>query len=79
MILFILYIFFFCSYFLIYIIFLFKLLLFFFFFPFLNFTLNSKKPWREREFTLIVVLSTRYDDFLIYIVHYFFFLYNAHC
>jgi hypothetical protein len=41
--------FFFCPYFLIYIIFLFKLLLYFFFFlfPFLNFTLNSRKPWRE--------------------------------
>jgi hypothetical protein len=44
--------FFFCPYFLIYIIFLFKLLFFssFFLFPFLNFTLNSRKPWRERVY-----------------------------
>jgi hypothetical protein len=27
------------------------------------------KETMEREFTLIVVLGTRYDDFLIYIVH----------
>jgi hypothetical protein len=42
----------FTFFFLLYIIFLFKLLFFssFFLFPFLNFTLNSRKPWRERVY-----------------------------
>jgi hypothetical protein len=64
---------FFCPYFLIYIIFLFKLLFFFF----LNFTLNSRKPWRERVY-INCYFGTRYDDFLIYIVHWFFFSYIMH-
>jgi hypothetical protein len=51
----------------------------FFFFFFLNFTLNSRKLWRERVY-INCCFGTRHDDFLIYIVHWFFFsLYNAHC
>jgi hypothetical protein len=47
--------------------FLFKLL---FSFSFSKFYIEFKEiNHGEREFTLIIVLSTRYDDFLIYIVH----------